>query len=126
MFSRFKVFIVKSNPYHHNNPDWYKKLSEKDIISLNENDYFLLKNHFNLWERINEVLSEDTGYMGGPTLGEDTWIKNHNELLRIKLILEALLKDYDLTSKKELSLLSSIYNLVNKAIENGYWLVFDF
>ena len=126
MFSRFKIFIVKSNPYHHNNPDWYKKLSEKDIINLNENDYFLLKNNFNLWERINEVLSDDTGYMGGPTLGEDTWINKKNELLRIKQILEGLLKDLNLTSKKEVNLLSRIYYLVNKAIEKGNWLAFDF
>ena len=89
-------------------------------------EYFLLEKRFNLWERINKALSEDTGYMGGPIIWEDTWINNFDELFRVKQTIQSLINELASYSEKELKMLKSIFNLVNKAFVNEYWLVFDF
>ena len=121
-----KIFIIQSNPYHHYSHNWFNNLDNEDIIYLDEMEYFLLEKRFNLWERINKALSEDTGYMGGPIIWEDTWINNFDELFRVKQTIQSLINELASYSEKELKMLKSIFNLVNKAFVNEYWLVFDF
>jgi len=77
---KIRIFIIENNPYHHQFEGWNEKLNKEDIIYLTENDYYTLKNRCNLWESLNEVLSEESGYMNGPTIWEDTWINDQSEL----------------------------------------------
>ncbi len=121
-----KIFVIQKNPYHYQSLDWYEKLDNKKIIHLTESEYYKLDKYFNLWKNINEELSEETGYMGGPTIWEDTWINNKDELCRVKQKINSLIKNANLSSKDEINLLSKINKLVDMALENGYWLVFDF
>ena len=67
---KIRIFIIENNPYHHQFEGWNEKLNKEDIIYLTENDYYTLKNRCNLWESLNEVLSEESGYMNGPTIGK--------------------------------------------------------
>ena len=121
-----KIFIIEKNPYHHESFGWYEKLNKKDIIHLQESDYYLLEERLNFWESINEELSEESGYMGGPTMWEDTWVNDGNELFRVKQKINTLMESLNSNSKEEMGLLSNIHALTNKALENRYWLVFDF
>ncbi len=120
-----KIFAIEKNPYHHQSCGWYEKLNKEDIIHLKESDYYLLEKRFNFWESINKELSDESGYMGGPTIWEDTWINDGDELLRVKQKINSLIERLNSNSKEEMNLLSDIYHLANKALENRYWLVFD-
>lgn len=120
-----KIFIIEKNPYHHQSCGWYEKLKKDDKIHLKESDYYLLEKRFNFWELINKELSEESGYMGGPTMWEDTWINDDKELSRVKQKINSLIERLDSNSKEEMNLLSNIYQLANRALENSYWLVFD-
>lgn len=121
-----KIFIIQKNPYYHQSCGWYERLNKEDIIHLKESDYYLLEKRFNFWESINKELSEESGYMGGPTIWEDTWINNVDELFRVKQKINCIMERFNSNSKEEMKLLYNIYRLANKAFENRYWLVFDF
>ncbi len=121
---KIRIFIIEKNPYHHQSDGWNEKLKKEDIIYLTENDYYLLKNRCNLWESLNEVLSEESGYMNGPTIWEDTWINDQSELFGIKEKIEIIMEILD-SNSTDYKILSEILHLVNRAIENKYWLVFD-
>lgn len=120
-----KIFTIEKNPYHHQSCGWYENLKKEDIIHLNESDYYLLEKRFNFWESINNELSEDSGYMGGPTMWEDTWINDKEELIRVREIVSSLIERSQSNSKEEMEVLNRIYQLISRALENKYWLVFD-
>jgi hypothetical protein len=121
---KIRIFIIENNPYHHQFEGWNEKLNKEDIIYLTENDYYTLKNRCNLWESLNEVLSEESGYMNGPTIWEDTWINDQSELFGIKEKIKIIMQTLD-SNSTDLKILNEILHLVNRAFENKYWLVFD-
>jgi len=121
---KIRIFIIENNPYHHQFEGWNEKLNKEDIIYLTENDYYTLKNRCNLWESLNEVLSEESGYMNGPTIWEDTWINDQSELSGIKEKIKIIMQTLD-SNSTDLKILNEILHLVNRAFENKYWLVFD-
>lgn len=121
-----KIFVVEKNPYSHPSDEWFEKINSEDIIDLKLNEYYLLENSFNLWESINEELSEESGYMGGPTIWEDTWINDSEELIRIKEKIESIIEAINSDSNEGIELLTQIIYLTNKAFKKKWWLVFDF
>lgn len=141
MPDNLKIFIVQENPYHHQRADWFSNIDSEDLIYFGVDVYYSLDAKLDLWERVHAVLEGDTGYMGGPTLWEDTWIKSREELLKVRTVL-AHISDSENRSQKswfqkgfsnrknaldadEKTLIHNILGLTDKAMEREWWLVFD-
>lgn len=136
-----KIFILEQNPYRHQRADWFSTIDSEDLIYFSVDAYHSLDAKLDLWERIHAVLEGDTGYMGGPTLWEDTWIKSREELLKVRTVLEHISdsenrdqrswfqkvfsKRKNALEANEKILIQNILSLTDKAIEREWWLVFD-